>query len=446
MKVTQIFLVVFISLFVLFVTGCKKDEDVVGTDVNKANERVYQGNHIMFPHMVLIVNSGGRDSAALNMASANSLFEEAITLDPNNTHARFGAALTGVVTVFSDPTLFSAIGNLSGENPVPPTPISQMFSFFNFQQDIRKYGRELQSRAESKLTSLVKQKLPPLHNRLFMPLDTPHPPSHYQDVVETKLVPALARAIFHLKQVTTNQQFAFYITPQMTGGNMPDSIRIDLTEIYLLLSVFQALHAEASAFVSYNVDYNPNDANAVSAAWQVSSPFLALRTNGVQRMRDVRTSYLGMASSIQSGILYLKNETTHPGIDLIRYRPEDDANLMQLYAGMDSLTMVLSGPYQVMGDFDDNGSNDVLTINLKNFFDNAITNYKAKLPGYTATSTPGSGNTYDAILTWEASSFGNCIFPDATFSGFLPNMTDALLKQTFGITAADWQQTVRLGD
>ncbi|TAK50568.1 MAG: hypothetical protein EPO24_16715 [Bacteroidetes bacterium] len=397
--------------------------------------------------MAQLINAGGRDSAALNMSAANGLYEEAVTLDPNNTAAHFGAALTGVLTVFSDPALFSVLNEIPTEGPSPPPFIGNVFSRVSLKQDLKQYGRDLQSQAESRLALMIKQQFPNRFDYIFTQSDTTLPPSFYQNVVEAKLLPALSTAIFHLQRVTQNQQFAFYITPDDAGGELQDSIRIDLTEIYVLLAVFQALHAEASAFVSYNIDYDPEDANAVENAWQVTSPFLALRTNGVQRMRDVRTSWIGMASSIQSGITYYSNETPHPGIDLIPYSPEAVQELSQLYAGMDSLIMVLSGPYQAYNDFNDDNVQEYLTINLKNYFDNAIANYKAKIPAYTVSVEAGNHGEYVAVLTWQATSFSNWIFPDPTFNGLLPGITtDAMLKQTFGITAADWEQSVRVGD
>jgi hypothetical protein len=47
--------------------------------------------------------------------------------------------------------------------------------------------------------------------------------------------------------------------------------------------------------------------------------------------------------------------------------------------------------------------------------------------------------TYYPILIWTAETFDQWIFPDPTFGGILPGMTDAEFKRIFGITEEDWQ-------
>jgi len=48
---------------------------------------------------------------------------------------------------------------------------------------------------------------------------------------------------------------------------------------------------------------------------------------------------------------------------------------------------------------------------------------------------------YFPIITWNANSFQEWIFPDPTFNGFLPGMTDSEFKRIFGITEDDWEKT-----
>jgi len=48
------------------------------------------------------------------------------------------------------------------------------------------------------------------------------------------------------------------------------------------------------------------------------------------------------------------------------------------------------------------------------------------------------------VFTWTANSFNTWIFPNPTFNGILPGMTDSEFKRIFGITENDWQKTFRL--
>ncbi len=102
---------------------------------------------------------------------------------------------------------------------------------------------------------------------------------------------------------------------------------------------------------------------------------------------------------------------------------------------LDTVKAVLSGPYQFPGG---------PVINLGQFFDNAIPNYKLKIPSYTVgvQASDSLGATYDAILTFDAATFNDWIFPDPTMNGFFPGMTDADLKLLLGISIDNWQQTV----
>ena len=101
---------------------------------------------------------------------------------------------------------------------------------------------------------------------------------------------------------------------------------------------------------------------------------------------------------------------------------------------MNALVSELSGPLTENG----------VTINLVNLFDTPITNFKAKLPAYTVTAVSNGQGKYDAVLTWQAASFDKWIFPEPTFNGFLPGMTDSQLKQLLDINATTWSTTVTI--
>ena len=47
--------------------------------------------------------------------------------------------------------------------------------------------------------------------------------------------------------------------------------------------------------------------------------------------------------------------------------------------------------------------------------------------------------SYIPIITWTAANFEEWIFPDPTFGGVLPGMTDAEFKRIFGISSEDWR-------
>ncbi|GEM_PF-2134587 len=418
----------------LYVGGCNKDEAPTApqTDPQKARERVNQANQIFIPKLALLINSGGKDTAAYDMSAAKSLYGEALTADPDNLDGHFGYAATEVLLLNKDPEIRSMFG----------TPLAQIRPVSSALSAHPSAREMLESVIGKPMFSLSSAPLPLSPQNFYQDFGKAAdsvPFSYYQNIVETRVLPVLVNAIAHLTRITQNPNYAYYINPQSAGGMLSDSIRIDLTEIYLFLAITQAANAGGSLLVAYNVDYNSRDQAAVSDAWQTSSPFLALRSNGAQHMKDTKSNVIGMATNLQNGITFLLNETPHPGVDLIRYRPQDVQGLENALVVLDSVKTVFTTPIILQGDFNRDGYPDSVAVSLSSFFDNAISDYKAKLPPYSVEVQQNLDGTYSAVLVWQATSYSSWIFPDPTFNGFFPGMTDASFKQTFGV-GAQWNQ------
>ena len=426
MKIPNFFAVLFVVAgATMFSSGCKSNSTSpkTSTDPAKAAQLVTAASEILIPRVALIATLPS-DTAAFDLSSANILYSQALDQDPGNLDAHFGFALTEVLTLFSDPTVAKL--QQSGEVGFSENAMLSILKSGGVQQ----FTRPITSDVLGKIR-LANQPSLALHTVLAKS-QAGQLPSHDQAIVETNILPVLANAIVHLQQVTNTPCYQFLITPQLMGVNNGPTYRIDLTEIYLLLAVFQFFDADGSLFVAYNTDYTSSTASSVTQAWQPSSPFLTLRTNGVQRMKDTRTNYLAMATSIRNGLTFLMHETPHPETDVIVYNPQDQSQVQSAIQDVDSLTAFLSGPYSIGG----------ATANVGSLFLNPITDVKAKLPAYTASSRPNSSGTYDAVLTWQASSFDTWVFPDPTFNGFLPGMTNSGLKQMFEINASTWSSSV----
>jgi hypothetical protein len=416
-----------ISIGISFLTGCKSQSPTDSTpkDPAKAVERVSQANQILVPRIGIIVSTGG-DSSALNLSSANSLYREALTYDNDNLDAHFGTAMTELLTLFSDPSVAGLVG--SRISFVSPQRVISALKTGGYQQ----FPYPSVINVVESIKSLVQPS--GAVRSLLAKTQVDNPPSYSQNIVETKVIPVLADAIQHLQRITQSANYFFLITPQLMGTDSGPTYRIDLTEIYLLLAIVQFLDGDASWFASYNIDYSSATGASVTQAWQPSSPFLALRTNGAQHMKDTRSSYVGLAMSIKNGINFLMNDPPHTETDIITYNPQDQAQFKSTIQSMDTLLAEFSGPWSTAG----------VTINLVNFFDTPITDFKAKLPPYNATAQLNSSGKYDAVLTWQAVTFDAWVFPEPTFNGFLPGMADVHLKQVLGIDGGTWGRTVTI--
>lgn len=409
-----------VSMLFLF-SACKKEGPTEPAgDLTGAAEKVSQANQILIPKIVALVNSG--DTTAFNLSSAAALYSEALTLDANNKDAHFGLALIDVLSLGNNPDLRNLFGNM---NIVVGPGILKSFAAPN----LTSYGTLMKDRLFGAFSGSMTRAL-----GKGTSLQADHPVSYYQNIIETSLLPNLASAINHLTVVLQTSTYAFIITPQMANGDITETYRIDATEINLLKALIQFVATDASLVVSYNVDYSSSDSVAVFQAWQPASSFLALRTNGSQRMKDVKTHLTGAASSIQASLNYLMTEPPNPETDLINYNPADQQAFLQVISSLDSVKKVLSGPMTFGG---------VPTVNFKNFFDDAIPNYKQMVPAYTVSVQRNfTFNRYDATLTWTATSFDTWIFTDPAMRGLFPGMTDANLKAQLELSALNWQRTV----
>lgn len=359
-----------IAILGLAIAGCSKNESSTasGADQAKAVEKVNQANQILVPRMAILISSQGQDTSVMNMSAATSLYKEALSYDPNNPDAHFGLAVSEFITVFSDPSLQSALGKRGAS--ASQGVLGAIFGKGSVLSGVSSIiNRQLKSTTNSLLTPIFKVQK---HEALAIGT-TGEPVSYYQGMVETKVLPVLSDAITHLNEVTKHSDYAFYITPAELGEEVGDSIRIGLTEVYAVLAVCQLVDAGASAFVSYNVDYNSTDSAAVRQAWTSGSSFLALRSGGAQRMKDARTNFVGALTSVQNGIQFLEQ---HPGAGIIPYRPEDQAQLDLISNAIDSVKTVLSGPVQVTGDLNSDGTQENVRLDLSKLFDNPIQDFK----------------------------------------------------------------------
>ena len=421
----QIFIVASIVTMILFFSACeKKGTTEPENNPTAAAEKVTQANEILIPKIILLAN--GADPGTIDFSSATTLYQEALTLDPNNADAHFGAALTDILSLAGN----TDIQNLFDGNilSLPPEFLKSLTSSSSgTPQLLSSFGKDMKGTILGSFTGRISKALGKGAAMQAGPM-----PSYYQNIVETALLPKVISAIDHLSAVLQNTGYAFLVTPQMTGES--ETFRIDATEIYLFKAFLQLVATEGSAMVAYNIDYNSQDSVAVYQAWQSGSAFLSFRTNGSQRMKDTRTYFTGAASSIQAGLNYLMTEPPNPQTDIINYNPADQQEFQQVILSLDTLKAVLAGPYTFPG---------APTVNFKNFFDDAIPNYKQMVPPYTVSVQRNLfTGQFEAVLTWTAASFNAWIFPDPTMRGLFPGMTDANLKLLMEVSASNWEQTV----
>jgi len=269
---------------------------------------------------------------------------------------------------------------------------------------------------------------------------------------------------------------------------------------------------------------------------------MTLKSDGANRLKSAKQAILGGVGKLEQAVQSLRSEQDYQDDDIIKIGRDDltNADLDSMLTYCSQVRTTMNGVLTYTTDWDDNWwtPDEALKINLGNFFDNPIANFKTMLPQYSISvgfdkehvwdydeipvtaeyycSNSGrysydryvyywDGELYDSNwgslnipefdakidsmkslfmnnpkydgfyiniyfseylysgwntindelfydisfnidyyapqVTWAADSYSNWIFPDPTFNGILPDMTDTRLKRIFDFDESDWKKT-----
>lgn len=429
----------FIVVFPMFML-CGGDKGTNGPDPDCAIQKVEEANQALADVLYDLINRDDIDEPDdIDFSQPNQLYREALVCDANNIDANFGAGLTELLMLMVDPEV-NATYDL-WESFLDTASIFEP----------RSGGVSLNINSPGNLFMISPLLLGTYSVGMFkMALNDPPMISSIQDIVENEVFPRVNYAIEKLNVVVTDQNYTFIITPRMQGDYTEDPIEIDLTEVYVSLTQLHLIQSIGNLFISYNFDFVSYDSTGLEEALDQSSSFLGLRSGGIGHMASVKTSFLSAIDELELAINFLKYESDNQDDDLIIIGPNDidEADLDSILAHLPDARDVLNSTYDVTEDFNDDGIDETVTFALGALFDNPIANFKQVLPQYTSHVERDSSWWYDyfytGVITWEAQSFSEWIFPNPTFNGFLPDMTDESFKNTFGINAEDWDRVIRI--
>lgn len=455
------FLLLLLIAGLIFCFGCGK-----GTtreeNIDEAAEKVQQANELLETVLYELIQSeleGLENLSDLDFSAANALYKEALNLDPNNLDAHFGAGLTEILTItvdqqvntvfanwqafFDTASFFGAGGGGPFFSPIPGFPTGK---------------KDLTIPADFLGVTTL--------GLIQWGLESPPQVSEIQDLIEEKLLPKIDYALARLYRVDDDPNYQFAITPRMQGDENEDPIELDLTEVYALEMGLNLLKSFCHSFTAYSYDFASYDSAGMHAAIEQSSSFLALRSRGADDMAAVKTTFLSAVDNLEDGIQFLQGETDNQDDDLIKVDPDmfTEEDLDSILAYLPEVRGAVTGIQEVIGDFNGDGLPETIELQIGNFFDDPIENFKEMFPPYTGgveRDTVGhwewwweGGHWYQEfvidyvyfvpVIIWEADSFEEWVFPDPTFNDILPGMTDAEFKSTFGLAAEDWSKRMKL--
>jgi len=390
------------------------------------------------------------EPGGIDFRAAEAAYQNAFATCDSSSEAGFGLALASFFVVTQDPEVVATWDRWSA--------FVDTASFF--EHDIPGSARSLPAMGGSPFR--VGEPAPDpaglARSIVLLPfaaLTDPPQFSELQDLVRTEIVSRLDLGIELLGDVATDPGFRYTVTPKMQGDIGADPLELDLTEVEAILAASNVFGAFADLITAFNVDVGTYDSLGLLAALQQDSPFLGLADGGAARMADVRTRMLAAADRIDAAIDALEAETDSQDDDIIVIEGEgthggpSEADLAEVRDRVDEVRNALNGPYVVNVDFDGDGIETAVTIDLHAFLTDPPANLKSLLPPYTARVVGESewGGASDVereglcpVIVWDAATFENWIFPDPTMGGLFPGMTDARLKDLFGMTAEGWTQ------
>ena len=425
----------FLLLFLLiaFVPGCEENQTGEGTDPTASKQKSDAAYKMMEDDMYMMINGNFQNASdfdQLRWKQMNATFREAITLDPNNYTAKYGAALSEIFAVYSD----TMVNNL----------IKQFESAMNGENTGMNNSPVLGSLKKSLIPANTQQMRIPTENiaaALFsvQKLALVDPPllSRVQAAIREKLLPAMEYAKARLAECESNPNFTFTVTGRMQGDNNFDIVTIYVTEVYFTDALLNMMASVLESTLIYKFDLaDYNQATIVAALQPSSTNFFYMNDDGQTRAQNVKNDFLGALNKMKQGISSLETFSGRRPDAVVKIGNSGDRTIKQ--QDIDTVKKYLDKVINAFNteqtidiiDGDSDGNDYTVRVNLANFFANMPQNPKtAFLPAYTVEAS----GTDDIKFKFNAQTYADFTFPDPTMAGLFPGMTNETLKRLLRI-------------
>ncbi|MCK9426848.1 MAG: hypothetical protein M0Q21_12485 [Ignavibacteriaceae bacterium] len=422
----------FYFFYVLFfIVGCNQTEDTpTGPTTDPAgsslkSQQAYSSLELVFTDWANGHFQNASDFDGLNFKVANDLYKEAIALDPDNKDARIGAAITEILCTYADTTVkrivkqWESFGN--SDTQVFPQPIKNAGLLSSTSQMVVPLNEMAKNLL--KIYSVAKVD-PPLI-------------SDMQKVIRNAFLPRIQYAIDQLAFVENVDAFRFRVSGKMQGDTKLSDVYLYPTEVMFTDALLQGVKAMLEEFLVYKFELpDYKQASLLTALKQNSTSFFYLADDGIAHATNAKNSINLMIDKMLSGITKLEtisgNKTDAAiklGNDGLKQADLDTAKkyLNKMKTSMTSAVTV---------HLDNVGTDETpmdIQVYLGKFFDNPVANPKvAFLPPYTVTAS----GTEDIHFEFNAKTYAEFNFPDPTYGGVFPGMTNDNMKKLMRIDEA----------
>ena len=422
---------------VTFLWGCKDTSTGPGT-ANSTGGNVSNAYGELENQMYLMATSSinsPNDLNQINFSTANKLYKDAVSASPNNATANFGAGLSEILVIYTDPNINAMIKQWDSVG----LGKSSATSFLKFGIPSGTKDMAIPTQAIAKNMAKIVQAAvvnPPLIGEM-------------QNLMRDHLLPYIDYALARFAVVESDPNFEFKISGKMQGNQHLDSLMLDNTEVYIMDGVLRGIKAMVEQFLVYRFDLPAYTTQAVVQALQPSNTtFFYLASDGVTRSKSVMADVTSMIGKFQSAITYLKSETDNQSDDIIKIAPPGasgihaaDLDTVSVYLSK-ALTYLSTSQNITLNNADIDGNDYTIQVNIAQLFNNPPQNPKtAWFPAYSVdTSSNGT-----ILWHWQGQDYASFNFPDASFSGLFGQIKNETtgsmdkndnLKQILGIDRA----------
>ncbi|HIE03281.1 MAG TPA: hypothetical protein EYP61_00830 [Candidatus Latescibacteria bacterium] len=382
--------------------------------------------------------------AGLDLDQAMGLYEEALELDPSNSLAHFGMAITELLSILADRRVQDAVDSLSSilEGLSVESSVGALAS-----SPIAFYG-------------MARRAWPPgaAKPAIFRASDL-------QEVVEQEMLPGLGRALGHLEEVEKDEDFRVYVRTRSVqplvkvlsgpeGGpvSLPevDSLEVDLGEVYTLDAQVRLARAFLLILTSYNLDFDyrgsyellRTESDSLKLVYlrylDEESSLLTLRSGG--NPSRAKSDLLTALEKFGEAVAFIRAEDDPQEDDIIKKQdlealkeeigedaPEFLGDVETIEGLLAKVRQLLSEPLPVREDFDHDGEKEELLVNLSAWLDLPPQDLKAFLPYHRwYPENFGNDNFYDDLVLTDAqlNPLGKgdppFVLPDPSFGGIFP--------------------------
>jgi hypothetical protein len=417
--------VVFAFVFAVLFPACESnpsDENDPGTAAAKVAEA--------YTSMENVFSSPGSIEDK-DFSNAERLYMEAVAAEPTNPAANFGAAFTRILGVFADTAIKNTINRWEDFNPDGSTML--------------KFGIPAGTGDMTVPTAALSRNLVKI---ILAAQADPPTITEMQTMIKDRLLPRVDYAIARLAVVEQNQNFELRISGKMQGQPSASDVYLDLTEVYIMDAALHGMKAMIEQFLVFRFDLEGYNTKSIVAALQpANTSFFVLASDGAVRAQSMKTSLVTAVGKIRSGVNFLKAESDNQNDDIIKRGTggiaQSDLDTVLVY--LNKIENALTGTFTVeLKDADSDGNDYTIQVSLNNFFSNLPQNPKqAWFPAYTIDTTANGS----ILWRWQAQDYASFSFPDPTFSGLFPGMSNETLKRIMYIDEAfSWRLDVSLYD